>query len=68
MTAVAELSRKIAARIEAHGDLDRDGLLTSWELEHDLDPLVGDSWEDPDSDGRSNLEEYRQNLDPGVSD
>ena len=66
--AVAEMSRKIAARVEAHGDLDRDGLSTSWELEHDLDPLQDDSQEDPDGDGRSNLEEYRQNRDPGVSD
>ena len=66
--AVAELSRKIAERVEAHGDLDRDGLPTSWELEHDLDPLVDDSQEDPDGDGRSNLDEYRQNQDPGVSD
>ena len=66
--AVAEMSRKIAQRIEAHGDLDRDGLPTSWELEHDLDPLLDDSQFDPDGDGRSNLEEYRQNRDPGVSD
>ena len=68
ISAVADLSRKIAARVEAHGDLDRDGLPTSWELEHDLDPLVDDSREDPDNDGRSNLEEYRQNRDPRVSD
>ena len=66
--AVAEMSRKITQRIEAHGDLDRDGLPTSWELEHDLDPLLDDSQFDPDGDGRSNLEEYRQNRDPGVSD
>jgi hypothetical protein len=66
--AVAELSRKITARVQAHGDLDRDGLPTSWELEHDLDPLLNDSQFDPDGDGRSNLEEYRQNRDPGVSD
>ena len=66
--AVAEMSRKITQRIEAHGDLDRDGLPTSWELENDLDPLLDDSQFDPDGDGRSNLEEYRQNRDPGVSD
>lgn len=66
--AVAEMSRKIAARVEAHGDLDRDGLPTFWELEHDLDPLLDDSQADPDGDGRTNLEEYRQNRDPGVSD
>ena len=66
--AVAGMSRKIARRIEAHGDLDRDGLPTSWELEHDLDPLLDDSQFDPDGDGRSNLEEYRQDRDPGVSD
>ena len=39
--AVAEMSRKIAARVEAHGDLDQDGLPTSWELEHELDPAGG---------------------------
>ena len=66
--AVAEMGRKIAERIEAHGDLDRDGLPTAWELEHDLDPLLDDSRSDPDGDGRSNLEEYRQSRDPGVSD
>ncbi len=66
--AVAEMSRKIAARVEAHGDLDRDGLPTAWELEHDLDPLADDSRADPDGDARPNLEEYRQNRDPGVSD
>ena len=66
--AVAEMSRKITHRIEAHGDLDRDGLPTAWELEHDLDPLLDDSQLDPDGDGRSNLEEYRQNRDPVVSD
>lgn len=66
--AVAEMSRKITHRIEAHGDLDRDGLPTVWELEHDLDPLLDDSQFDPDGDGWSNLEEYRQNRDPGVSD
>ena len=66
--AVAEMSRKIAARVEAHGDLDQDGLPTSWELEHELDPLVDDSQADPDGDDRSNLEEYRQSRDPGVPD
>lgn len=66
--AVAEMSRKIAARVEAHGDLDQDALPTSWELEHELDPLLDDSQLDPDGDGRSNLEEYRQNRDPGISD
>lgn len=66
--AVAEMSRKIAARVEAHGDLDQDGLPTSWELEHDLDPLRNDSQADPDGDGRSNLEEFRQSRDPGVPD
>ena len=66
--AVAEMSRKIAQRVQAHGDLDRDGLPALWELEHDLDPLRDDSQVDPDGDGRSNLEEYRQNRDPGVSD
>ena len=66
--AVAEMSRKIAQRVQAHGDLDRDGLPALWELEHDLDPLRDDSQVDPDGDGRSNLEEYRQNRDPEVSD
>ena len=48
------------------GDLDADGLPDAWEIRELLtDRFI--SSDDPDQDGLSNLEEYRQRSDPYVS-
>ncbi len=65
---VAELSRSVSAIIDGHGDLDRDGMPTSWELAHGLDPILDDSAEDPDSDGRSNEDEFSSGSNPNQQD
>ncbi len=46
-------------------DLDGDGLIDSWEVTYDLDPNDSSDAElDPDSDGYTNLEEFRAYTDP----
>lgn len=46
-------------------DLDGDGMLDVWELEHGLNPSnPRDAAEDPDQDGFNNLEEFRASTDP----
>lgn len=46
-------------------DDDGDGMSDEWELEHDLDPKdPTDAEEDPDGDGKNNLEEYIDRSDP----
>ena len=65
---VAEISRSVTATIDGHGDLDRDGMPTSWELEHGLDPILDDQAEDPDGDGRNNGDEFSARTDPKQKD
>jgi hypothetical protein len=65
---VAELSRLVTATVDGHGDLDQDKMSTSWELAHGLDPILDDSAEDPDGDGRSNGDEFLQGSDPHLKD
>jgi hypothetical protein len=45
-------------------DDDDDGLPDSWELAHQLNPLVADADADADRDGYTNREEYDGNSDP----
>ncbi len=45
-------------------DVDRDDMGDSWESEVGLDVGRDDSGEDPDGDGRTNLEEWQDNTDP----
>ena len=45
-------------------DVDRDDMGDSWESEVGLDVGRDDSGEDPDADGRTNLEEWQDNTDP----
>ena len=65
---VAELSRLVTATVDGHGDLDQDGMSTSWELAHGLDPIIDDSAEDPDGDGRNNGDEFSSGSDPNQKD
>ncbi len=66
-TAVADYDGDgMAAIIEARlgtdprlADSDGDGIDDYWEVIAGLDPLVDDAAEDPDGDGRTNLEEYQ---------
>ncbi len=65
-TAVADFDGDgMAAIIEARlgtdpllADSDGDGIDDYWEVIAGLDPLVDDAADDPDGDGRTNLEEY----------
>jgi len=65
---VAELSRRVNATIGGHGDLDQDGMSTSWEYAHGLDPILDDGAEDPDGDARSNIDELLKGSDSNKKD
>lgn len=45
-------------------DSDNDGMQDGWEIEFSLDPLANDSTSDTDSDGLSNLQEYKMGTNP----
>ena len=48
-------------------DSDGDGMHDSWELSFGLDPNVDDAAGNLDGDALTNIEEYQQGYDPGVS-
>ena len=45
-------------------DDDNDGMPNEWEELYGLNPLVDDASDDPDNDGFSNIQEYRNNTNP----
>ncbi len=45
-------------------DIDNDGMLDSWEVQHGLDTDADDSGNDPDGDSYTNLQEYLLGTDP----
>jgi YD repeat-containing protein len=45
-------------------DTDNDGMPDSWEIEHNLNPLVNDAFGDADGDGFCNLREYLSGSNP----
>ena len=53
---------------EALIDLDGDGLPDAWESENNLAVNSNDASQDPDGDGFTNLQEYKNGTDPKVSD
>lgn len=49
-------------------DTDGDGMPDNWEQTYFLHPTNGDPDDDPDNDGRSNLQEYLEGTNPLVPD
>jgi hypothetical protein len=49
-------------------DSDYDKIPDAWEIEHGLNPLMNDALNDPDEDGKSNLDEYKDDTDPFVAE
>jgi hypothetical protein len=47
-------------------DSDQDGMPDDWERLYGLDPFVNDALEDPDSDGITNIDEYRAGTEPTI--
>ncbi|CAN2046514.1 exported hypothetical protein [Candidatus Magnetomoraceae bacterium gMMP-13] len=45
-------------------DDDDDEMPDEWEEKYGLNPIIDDSLEDPDEDGVTNIDEYKQGMDP----
>ncbi len=51
-----------------NADSDLDQMPDNWELEYGLNPLVNDADQDPDEDGKSNLDEFLSGSNPQVAE
>ena len=62
-------TRSWKLKVVSNADEDGDGLPTSYELDHGLDPNdPGDAERDPDGDGLTNLQEFVARTDPSTAD
>ncbi len=68
ITGLENLIQKLKNKIDEYGDMDKDGLPSSWELQNGLNAEKDDSKEDPDGDGINNSEEYKRGTDPQKKD
>lgn len=62
-----EKAFQVYRRIElgnGDGDTDKDGTPDTWEIHYGTNPLVDDSGLDPDSDGLTNKDEFREGCHP----
>ncbi|MBM4248864.1 MAG: hypothetical protein FJ149_05430 [Euryarchaeota archaeon] len=58
----------IMCREPVYSDSDGDLMPDWWEILHKLNPRANDSWDDKDSDGFANLDEYIYGTNPEVAD
>ena len=68
-TVIADAVRfAVVETVEAGDDMDSNGLPDVWERRHFLQIAGTDPNGDPDGDGRTNLQEFRDGTDPNVID
>ena len=61
-------SERFRVLVSVPGDADADGLPDAWEEGYALDPIASrDVYDDPDDDGRTNLQEYLSGTSPRLN-
>ena len=63
-----EIDVVVSLGLDPAGDRDGDGMNNSWEAKFDTDPRIDDADADPDRDGLTNLDEYRNQTNPLSAD